>query len=47
MIGFQPIQGMNTFRMLYMNSTVTEADVDAILDRIDDYGTAALAEMGI
>lgn len=46
MVGFQPVQGMNTFRMLYMNSTVTEADVDAILDRIDAYGTAALAEMG-
>jgi glutamate/tyrosine decarboxylase-like PLP-dependent enzyme len=42
MIGFQPIAGLNTFRMLFMNSTVTTDDVDAILDRISEYGADAV-----
>jgi glutamate decarboxylase len=41
MIGFQPIGGLNTFRLLYMNPAVTEADVDALLDRVAEYGLAA------
>ncbi len=41
MVGFQPIGGLNTFRLLYMNPAVTEADVDAMLDRIREYGLAA------
>jgi glutamate/tyrosine decarboxylase-like PLP-dependent enzyme len=43
MVGFQPIDGLNTFRMLFMNPIVTTTDVDAILDRIDEYGDAATA----
>ncbi len=43
MVGFQPIEGLNTFRLLFMNPSVTEADVDAMLDRIADYGSDALA----
>ncbi len=42
MVGFQPIDGLNTFRMLFMNPKVTTEDVDAILDLIDEYGTAAV-----
>ncbi|MEL6985683.1 MAG: pyridoxal-dependent decarboxylase, partial [Actinomycetota bacterium] len=44
MVGYQPIDGLNTFRLLFMNPTVTEADVDALLDRIAQYGHDALAE---
>ena len=43
MVGFQPIAGLNTFRMLFMNSSVTTNDVDAILDRISDYGNDAIS----
>lgn len=42
MVGFQPIEGLNTFRLLFMNPAVTEADVDALLDRIAEYGHAAV-----
>jgi len=38
MVGFQPIAGLNTFRMLFMNPEVTTGDVDAVLDLIDEYG---------
>lgn len=38
MVGFQPIEGLNTFRLLFMNPAVTEADVDALLDRVAEYG---------
>ncbi len=41
MVGFQPIGGLNTFRLLYMNPAVTEADIDVLLDRIAEYGLAA------
>ncbi|MCL4120412.1 UNVERIFIED_CONTAM: hypothetical protein GTU68_023950 [Idotea baltica] len=44
MVGFQPIEGLNTFRMLFMNSAVSTTDVDAILDHIARYGQQALAE---
>jgi glutamate decarboxylase len=43
MVGFQPVAGLNTFRMLFMNPNVTTGDVDAVLDLIDEYG---LAELG-
>lgn len=42
MVGFQPICGLNTFRMLFMNPAVSTGDVDAILDRISEYGIKAL-----
>lgn len=38
MMGFQPIEGLNTFRVLFMNPTVGEGDVDALLDRVAEYG---------
>jgi len=41
MVGFQPIEGLNTFRLLFMNPTVTVADVDAMMDRIAEYGNDA------
>ena len=42
MVGFQPMGGLNTFRMLFMNPNVTERDIDAILELIDQYGLAAV-----
>jgi len=45
MVGYQPIAGLNTFRLLFMNSAVTEADVDALLDRIAEYGHVADTQM--
>ncbi len=43
MIGYQPIHGLNTFRMLFMNPAVSTDDVDAILAAIERYGAAALS----
>ncbi len=42
MVGFQPIEGLNTFRLLFMNPDVTATDVDAMLDLVADYGAEAL-----
>ena len=42
MVGFQPIAGLNTFRMLFMNPEVTRGDIDAVLGLIDEYGRATL-----
>ncbi len=39
MVGFQPIAGINTFRLLFMNPMVTTEDVEAVLARIDQYGS--------
>ncbi len=38
MIGFQPIHGMNTFRMICMSTTLQTDDIDALLDTIDRIG---------
>lgn len=38
MIGFQPVHGMNTFRMICMSTTLQTTDIDALLDAIDQYG---------
>ena len=38
MIGFQPVHGINAFRLLYMNPRVTTSDVDDVLDLIATYG---------
>ena len=40
MIGFQPIHGMNTFRMICMSTTLQRDDVAALMDTIDRYGNA-------
>ncbi len=41
MVGFQPVHGINTFRLLFMNPEVSEDDVDAVLALIARYGVAA------
>jgi len=43
LIGFQPVHGMNTFRMICMNSTLRATDIDALLDHIDRIGTEVTA----
>ncbi|MGB5953503.1 MAG: pyridoxal-dependent decarboxylase [Ornithinimicrobium sp.] len=40
MVGFQPVAGLNTFRLIFMNPSVTTSDVDALLDLISEYGNA-------
>lgn len=40
MMGFQPIEGLNTFRLLFMNPDVTTDDVDAMLGCVAEYGAA-------
>ena len=42
MIGYQPIHGLNTFRMICMSTTLQKADIDALLDAIDTAGMANL-----
>ena len=44
MIGYQPIHGLNTFRMIAMSPTVQTSDVDALLDAIISGGEAAVRE---
>jgi hypothetical protein len=41
MIGFQPIHGMNTFRMICMSTTLQTTDIDALLGSINTYGLAS------
>lgn len=38
MVGFQPVGGLNAFRLLFMNPAVQTSDVDALLDLISRYG---------
>lgn len=38
MMGFQPIAGLNTFRLLFMNPEVLPGDVDAMMDHVAQYG---------
>ena len=45
MVGFQPIHGVNSFRMLYMNTSVTTEDVDAMVDYIAKYAEEAWAQL--
>lgn len=40
MVGYQPVHGLNTFRLLFMNPTVTTRDVDAVLSVIAQYGSS-------
>ena len=41
LIGFQPVHGLNCFRLLFMNPAVTEADADRLLDLIADHSSVA------
>ncbi len=43
MIGFQPVHGLNTFRMICMSPTLQPSDVDALLEAIDTSGLDAAA----
>lgn len=43
MIGFQPVRGINSFRMICMNPTLQASDVDALLKAIDMAGNDAEA----
>ena len=38
LLGFQPVHGLNTFRLLVMNPTVSTRDVEAVLDHLARYG---------
>ena len=42
MIGFQPVDGLNTFRMICMSPTLQPDDVDALLRAIDSCGLDAV-----
>lgn len=41
LVGYQPVQAMNAFRLLFMNPAVEPADVEAVLALIAKYGTEA------
>ncbi len=45
MVGFQPIHGINSFRFLFMNTSVTTDDVDAMVDLIIAYAEDAWVEL--
>jgi glutamate/tyrosine decarboxylase-like PLP-dependent enzyme len=38
MVGYQPVHGLNAFRLLFMNPTVQTPDIDAILVHLARYG---------
>ena len=38
MLGYQPVDGLNCFRLLVMNPAVSPGDVEEILGLIDRYG---------
>ncbi len=45
MLGYQPVHGVNCFRLLVMNPAVSPDDVEAILGLIDRYGTEEWADL--
>ena len=44
LLGFQPVHGINSFRLLFMNPAVTTADVDISLDTIASLASSLWAE---
>jgi hypothetical protein len=44
LLGFQPVHGLNTFRLLVMNPTVGPHDVEAVLDHIARYSAEEWAQ---
>ena len=40
LVGYQPVHGINAFRIIVMNPAVTRADIDAVLGLIASYGHA-------
>lgn len=41
MLGHQPVNGVNAFRLIVMNPEVTEADIDRTLELVCEYGEAS------
>jgi hypothetical protein len=41
LIGYQPVHGINCFRLIFMNPAVTHDDVDILLDLIARHSEAA------
>ena len=41
LIGYQPVHGLNCFRLIFMNPTVTHDDVDVLLDLVARHSKAA------
>ena len=46
LIGYQPVHGINCFRLIFMNPAVTHDDVDILLDLIARYSEAAWRSSG-
>ena len=46
LIGYQPVHGINCFRLIFMNPVVTREDVDLLLDLIARHSEAAWAAQG-
>jgi hypothetical protein len=46
LIGYQPVNGINCFRLIFMNPAVTLDDVDVLLDLITRHSEAAWAARG-
>lgn len=44
MIGYQPVHGLNTFRMICMSTTLQASDIDALLNAINAAGLEAYHE---
>ena len=45
MLGYQPVNDLNCFRFLFMNSAVDPSDIDATLADLERYGTEEWAAM--
>jgi hypothetical protein len=45
MLGYQPVDGLNCFRLLVMNPAVSPDDVEAILGLIARYGAEEWAAL--
>ena len=46
LIGYQPVHGINCFRLIFMNPAVTHDDVDILLDLIAWHSEAAWRSSG-
>ena len=44
LVGYQPVHGLNCFRLIFMNPAVTVDDVDEMLDLIATHSAAAWAD---
>ncbi len=46
MIGYQPVDGLNVFRLIFMSPGVTAEDVDELIDLVVDYSEASWPTIG-